>query len=393
MSASIEIAVSSHSLPDQIVYESENPFVSGKVKANGVAQNYFSTLGIYLRDRFYLPMRKGPIESFFQQSNIHAENVTKMLKGENQDFDPTFPHLPELSKHYDTRDIPIMIKSGENSLVSTVRIIESKKETNGHKLRLVLFSYYENQQMSGAELSPWNPKTADELSAAPLEVLKALQTHTKVDSMMCFSLGAMALDGLKHLALKDADLIPKTLILNRPLASIWKVASVLFPWMKWGLYSLASLYGLNADPEREVVSFHQRVRQPDRRVVAFSVTRDRYFSGAGALDPNFHSQIADANTRVDHGKFFVPLLAEVAQHGHRLDHVINNEGSETDTTNFLNMRPNESVPQALNREVFRTGDDHTCLIVGGNKDNLDSITYLQALPIIEAHYKDTKGTN
>jgi len=311
MSVEVDAKISSiPCLPDEIAFNSDNPFITGKNKTDGYAQYYFPSLGIFLRNRFYLPSFVTPLESFYQHCITHAHNVTEMLRGNNPNFDPTFQHLPVLSEHYSVKDIPITITTGENAFIANVRVIESKEGEPGKKLRLVLFAFNENQQKKETHISPWNPKTTDELSAAPLEVLKALQGHIQVDSMMCFSLGAMTLDGLKHIDPKDADHIPKTLILNRSLTSIWKVASVLFPYFYWVLHGLTYVYGLDADPEKEVLSFFQRANQHDspsmekRHVVVFEATRDRYFSGPGALDATFSSQISATGSRVDHGKFF-----------------------------------------------------------------------------------------
>ncbi len=376
-------------VPDRIDYQSNNPLVAGETEANGIAQRFFPSVGTLLRDRFYLPNFIQPIEDFFEHCNTHAVNVTNMLKGTNTDFDPTFSKLPFLSKHYDVRDIPITLKSGDRSLVTTVRVIESKPGEVGKKLRLVLFSYYNNQWVEGNKISGWDPKTTDELSAVPLEVLRALQAHVTIDSMMCFSLGAIALDGLKNVDAKDSDIIPKTLILNRPLTSIWKVASQLFPKLRHALYQLVKLYELDSNPEEELLAFFQRVSKEnpnalaDRHVVLFEATRDRYFSGPGAL--TLVDEIRKI-VKTSHGKFFIPLLAELAHHAHRIDHILNNPNSETDVSAFIDMDPNESISQALNRHIFMKEESHTCLIIGGNRDSLDSIIYLQALPILEAHY-------
>ncbi|MCB1116801.1 MAG: hypothetical protein KDK71_10065, partial [Chlamydiia bacterium] len=369
-----------------------SPFVSGDAKTYGYAQSFFPWLGTFLRNKFYLPCFVQPIESFFQHCDTHAKNITRMLKGECSDCDPTFPHLPELKNHYVVKDIPITVTHNNHSIASTVRVIETKPEFQGNPLRLILFSFNDNRQTFGDAIGPWNPKTADEVSILPIEILRALQTHTSIDSLMCFSLGGITLNGLKHITPEDSAFIPKTVILNRSLRSTWKVASVLFPWMKWPLHFLTYLYGLDANPEQEILSFYQRLhtQSPDsmkeRTVVEFSATRDRYFSAPGDYDETFHQTLKDTQTTVHHGKFFIPLVAEIAHHAMRADHLLNNPDSETDTTHFFTMSPNESVPQTLVREIFNRGKTHTSLFVGGNRDSLDSLTYLHALPVLEAHY-------
>lgn len=256
-------------------------------------------------------------------------------------------------------------------------------------VRLVLFSYYGNHVVSDGQIAPWDPKTMDEISAVPLEVVRALGQHGEVDSMLCFSMGAFALDGLRHISPEKADLIPKTLILNRGLTSIWKVTSHLHPYLRWLYYPLAYLSSFDANPEGQTVSFFERLANHangvgDRRVVAFEMVKDSYFSGEASLDSDFASRLADLGVRVDYGRFSMPLMAEEVHHSCRIDWVLNTEDGGGDTSSFLNIRPNESVARALAREVITEGDSHTCLVVGGRLDTLGTLTYGNALPILEA---------
>lgn len=374
------------SLPDQISCPTDNPFLLREAKTEGIAQTLFSNLATYLRDAFYLPNLL-PRASHFEYCDNHAANVSRMLKGKASEFDPTFPTLPLLSDYYTVREIPVAI----GPFVTTARVIESKPEKFEKQIRLVLFTFYDNQVVREGALSAWDPKTTDEISAAPLELLRALQQYTAVDSMVCFSLGGMTLDGLKNLPPENLHLIPKTLILNRILPSIWKVASQLYPVLKWCLHPIVQLFGLDANPEGEVLAFLERASESARkqRMVIFEASRDHYFSGPNGLDSDFAARLKAANVQVDYGKFFVPLMAELAHHSCRLDWILNNPDSETDATDFLKMRDHESVAQALVRDVFATEDSksHTCLIIGGNRDNIDSVTYLQAIPILEAFLK------
>ncbi|MCB1080619.1 MAG: hypothetical protein KDK69_02245, partial [Chlamydiia bacterium] len=139
------------------------------------------------------------------------------------------------------------------------RVIESQQDSSGKKLRLILFSFYDHVDEKGDR---WNPHTTDELSCAPLEVLRAFQQEITVHSMMTFSLGNFLLDGLKNIGHEDVAMIPQTLILNRGLSSIWKVASQLYSFpISYLLYQAVYSLGLDANPERELVDFLRGLRR------------------------------------------------------------------------------------------------------------------------------------
>ena len=195
----------------------------------------------------------------------------------------------------------------------------------------------------------------------------------------------------------NQQIMPKTLIFNRGLTSIQKASNQLYPFpISFLLYQSVYFLGLDANPERELTHFFQRLQShgsslENRKVVIIEARNDRYFSGAGKLDPSFYSTLSQTGVDIKNGTFFVPIVAEAAHHALRLDWILNNHEAGSVTANFLPMRTNESLAEGLVNGIFRENSDdkfHTCFIFGGNKDSLDSITYMQAAPLLSAFIKD-----
>ena len=202
------------------------------------------------------------------------------------------------------------------------------------------------------------------------------------------------MDGFKYIVQEEVDSIPKTIILNRSISSIGKVAAQLYSFpISYLLYQAIYALGLDANPEHELLNFFQRIEQnhpqsmEGRKVVIIEARNDRYFSGNGALDPSLCDNLVNTGAEVYQGSFFIPLVAEAAHHALRLDWLLNNEDSGTVSTQFLHTEKNESVSSSLVRNLMsEVSEDgyHTCFIVGGNRDSLDSITFLQAAPLLSA---------
>ena len=378
-----------YAIPDQL--ETQGDYLEEATKASTFSSQYFRDMAEFLRDRFYLPLNVKPLDSFFVNSGAYASQFVEMLRGNNPHLDPTFPNLPQMIDYFIVRDIPVKVKLETGAYIFQTRVIESKEEVEGKKLRFILFSFYDHQDEEG---NPWNPLTTDELSSAPLEVLKAFGQKVKVHSMMTFSLGSFILDGLKNIAEEDTDLIPKTLILNRGLASIWKVATKLFSFpVSYLLYQAVYLLGLDANPELEILRFFAQMQSQNpqsmegRKVVVLEAKNDRYFSGNGALDPNFRENLTTTGVEAYQASFFIPMVAEHAHHALRMDLLINNKDSGTVSADFLPAKENESLPLTLIQNLMSETDEknhHTIFITGGNKDTLDSVSYLQVAPLMSA---------
>ncbi len=203
------------------------------------------------------------------------------------------------------------------------------------------------------DLSPWDPLSTDELSAAILDILKAYQTQIPIDSMMCFSIGALAFDGLKQVAPEDFHFIPKNLIFNRGLTSIEKVSNRLFSFpVSSILYQLAHFFNLDSNPENELLQFLNRTQQDvpsleKRKIVIIEAKHDQYFSGDAGFNPDFSKQIALKGFPTFEGTFFVLIFHPAAHHAIRLDLMINNHNSGTITEKFLPISTNESVASSI----------------------------------------------
>src|SRR5262249_31782670 len=152
------------------------------------------------------------------------------------------------------RDIDVQIE-GPIVRIFTVRLFESRMPIEGKKLRVILFSFNGNAERDGdvhSHQRTWNPLRIEEISRSPLDVLQALRaSEIRIDSLVTTSLGNIALDGLKYFPskLSAPDILPPTLIINRGLTSVKKVANQLYPFpLNYILYGAARLCGWNANP-------------------------------------------------------------------------------------------------------------------------------------------------
>lgn len=108
------------------------------------------------------------------------------------------------------------------------------------------------------------------------------------------------MDGLKNLKEEEGHrILPKTFIIDRGLASIEKVSKMLFSYpISKMLYNAAWLTHLDANPEQELCHFFERLSKAnpsylqDRKVLMIEMEYDRYFSGPGGFDPEYHTQLS-----------------------------------------------------------------------------------------------------
>lgn len=354
-------------LPDKIFFQSSQ--IDDCRKESSYKNGYCSSWGQSLRDNYYLPLRKEPVDPFLAESGAYASEVTQMLKGETSHLDPTFFYLPQVIKNFTVKDIPVVIENSDHSYTFNIRVLENPK------LRLVLFSFYDN--------GDWDPTSSDEIGLVPLEIMRALQQYIPIDSMMCCSIGGITFEALKY---ASDDFLPRTIIWNRALTSTWKAGLSQFSSpLNYFLYWATSYFKLHADPEKSLADFCQWADH--KRVVVIQATNDFYFSGDSALGPSFFERMRGANVELYEGKFLIPLLNPRAHHDCRLDMIINNHDFGTSTEHFLPMGKYESLPDCLVRNLFMPENGHTCFIIGGNRHSMDSILYLQALPLLSSYCK------
>ena len=363
-------------LQDRITIES--PFIDTCRALQSYQNSYFSSLGEFLRDKYFIPLNQmSPAPAYLKDSEQHAIRVMEMLKSKQGPYDPTFSNFAQIASEFTVRDIPIEIQSTEKTYRFRTRVLESVKD---QKFRIILFSFNQNQEQEDDKWVPWNPTSCAEIGASSIEVLKALKQHIEVDSMMCVSLGGITFDALQYL---EEDCLPKNLIWNRGLTSTWKAGQSLGSYpLNCFLYYATRYYGLYANPEDMLLNYCEKVEQ--KRLVVIEAKEDHYFSGDAGLSPEFFEGIHQTGVELYNAKFQVPLLHPRAHHACRLDWIIHHDaGSEID--NFFQMLPCETLSDCIARHLFMSDEKgHTCLIIGGSLDTLNSMVYLHALPLLSS---------
>jgi len=382
------------------LYECLEGAFAEAVACGGYAKGYFSSLGEYLRDRFYFPLKGKSFNLFIQNSKAYAEAFVKKLQGKNPHPERVFPRFEEIREKFDIKDVPITIRVGDRIFHFTTRIVESKDQFFDRKLRFVLFSFYDHMERKGEKLGNWDPKSTDELSGAVLEVLKQVQTKFQVDSLMTFSIGNIVLDGLKNLELQEGKkILPKNIIVNRGLTSIEKVSNMLFDYpISRLLYYGACLLQLNADPEQELLNFFERLSQDHpsslegRSVRIIEMSHDCYFAGLSGFGKEYHKKLSQTGVESYRGTFFVPGFDEKAHHSLPM-HLIPTGGPGAHNEHFPQCEEGETLADHLMRtSLFSAkGGEHTLFMAGGNLDNLDSITCLQVAPFLSSFVRLSKS--
>ncbi|MCH9633267.1 MAG: hypothetical protein S4CHLAM6_16200 [Chlamydiae bacterium] len=355
-------------------------------------------LGGFLRDQFYLPNNKMDMtkaheiqeikneHEFLIKTGQYLSHFTDMFKGEIEGVDNTFSEFGQFKKLFKVTDTPIRIQSNDITYHFTVRIVESKDfKNNPNGMRFILFSFYGHQQEKDSQVTQWDPKSLEAVGLAPVEILKTLKhNNIDVDSLFCFSLGALTLDAVHHL---DEDVLPDTVIIDRGLTSINKVSSSILFWpLNRLIYNLAWGYGLDANPEKHFPNYLEKLSEKakNKKVVVIESKVDSYFSGDRSYDEDYFKRIEKTGASVFHGQFLAPIIHPRAQHALRRDHLINNPNSGATLNNFIDSHDHESLADSLSK-LFKSKDKpHTCFMVGGNKDSLDTILYMLA-PVLNSH--------
>ena len=207
-----------------------------------------------------------------------------------------------------------------------------------------------------------------------------------------FSIGSVAFEGLKFLK-SDTTIVPQTIILDRGMASTYKVAKRLYFFPFWFiLYAAAYFSNWNANPEAACLA--QAPYWAGKSVIHIEATKDYYFSEEGAYDASFCSNLRDYGIKTHSGKFYAPGFTERNQHSLPRGLLYNNPDSGSSIESFLPMNPCESVSEALMREIYlhpgyTSSSYHQSLIVGGNAENLD-LVLLRSYPLLESFLNHQK---
>lgn len=235
-------------------------------------------------------------------------------------------------------------------LKAYIQINKVRKDNDG--LNILQLSLHDHKVKREGEKawSTWESGSAEETSRTFLAFLKHLRDERSicVDSLICHSLGSVILDAVNS---QDAPL-PKVLILDRALASVWKVGYKLYnPVVAYLLYAGAYIAGWGADPEKKLIQFFYQAKQQttlsDRKVVVIEVKSDWYFSGAGAFSEDFTEQLSKTGVKT-HRKCFDPSAIEYharAHHALSLSKLKN--GGELDPSETLPLQPRESASLGL----------------------------------------------
>ncbi len=346
-------------------------------------------LGDTLRDVFYLPYSKLKLDAEIFNPNIKSDrdvlvatgkyfsHFKDMFTGEVSQADPTFSQFDKFKDHFNVFDTTIKIKSDDAEYHFQIRVVESKDfdgDSNG--VRFILFSFYDHKQVKNGCKKDWDPKSLEAIGLAPVEILQALKENdTHIDSLVCFSLGALTLDAVK--AVKE-DVLPETIIIDRGLTSIKKVSSAVLSWpLHKIIYNLAWCYGLDADPETHFPQHLKALQEKaqNKKIVVIESTVDSYFSGNRGYSPSYIETLKKTGATVYHGKFFIPMMIQRAQHAWRRDHMLNNQLASAQTNDFIESPVNGTLADSLS-ELFTSKEGaHTSFLVGGNKDSLNSLLY------------------
>jgi hypothetical protein len=383
--ASFVRAVSSNvkTLPNQIEFIDRTPVEQKVGWCWSLVLYPLRVIGIALRDAFYLPLYSPKTrEANKRQLGLAVEYANKVK-------DTALPlhstkKINAIREHFIIRDVSVSIIQGNTKRTFCVRLFESKAAILGKKIQFILFSFYDNKETTRGHIDRrWEPLTMKELSKAPLDVLKALKdSGVEVNAMLTQSLGTVAYEGLRHLSKHDDEAIPKTLIINRGLPSIWKAARQLLPFpISWILYGAAKISSWDADPERRLMDFLRKTSQCSdgtrREVVIIEAIEDYFYAGPGAFNPNFHRDIGELGLQVFRGKFFPGTVHPRAHHAISLSKLTNNSVSEIlADEDVLRLEKEQKVSAALARKIFAEKvDRYTCFYVGGNGATLDVGTY------------------
>jgi hypothetical protein len=390
MAISLKTSSQKTALPDSLFYQTEVKPVEQKAHwCWDLLQAPLQSIGVLLRNTFYLPWYAKKVDPAFELNQTLAQKVSSALKRsdvlclENQSV---------VKQCFSVRDVPVQLE-GATSQIFMVRVFESKMPIEQKKLRLILFSFNGNSEGQGG-MQKWNPLTIRALSESPILVLKALEASgVRVDSLMTTSLGNVTLDGLQYLTSKEEKkILPPTLIINRGLTSVWKVARQYpFP-INYLLYGAAKLSGWDADPERELLNFLIGEQGfPKRKIVLIEALKDFYFSGEGRFDLDMDQKITKLGHKVFRAGFYPFPFHARAHHALSLDHLVRNvETKMLEDSIPLNLAENETMTSAIVRTIFLSGDEawHTCFYVCGNDATLDIGTAREALPLLSAFIEE-----
>ncbi len=354
---------------------------------------FLQMIGLTLRNNFYLPLMKQSVDQESATNQKLAGQVTAVLSNPGVSCSKK---LETIRRCFSMRDIDVRLE-GSVVRIFTVRLFESNMPIAGKKLRVILFCFNGNRELT-AEGHPrlWDPLRIDEVSTSPLSVLRAFQASgLRVDSVITNSLGNLIFDGLKYLppGVNAAEIMPQTLVINRGFTSVKKVGDRLFPFpLNCVLYNAAKLTGWDADAEEGLLNFCNRISEEagptSHQVVIIKALEDYYFSGKGALDSDTPKKIDRLGFPTFFAEFWPYPFHSRSHHAITLNHLKNNSetGVHINTDEHFRLDEGEKMSTAIARNIFFRGEAqwHTSYCTGGSDATLDIGTVREVMPLLSA---------
>jgi len=231
---------------------------------------------------------------------------------------------------------------------------ETDRKTN---LRFIQVSLFESQEEKNGKFETWKAANFEEIGKVIFSFLEGLKNKKiSVDSMICHSMGGAVLENLKSI---DCSKVPKTLILDRILPSIWKVGRQLMnPILCCIVYFFAYCSGWNGNPEQSLVSFFENIKNKspalslsDRNVVIIEAEHDFFFSNHGAFDKDLAKRLNKLGVNAFQ-KSFTPNHLRIhfrAHHACPIDHLVNTGPIQTGK---FSMGFRQDVASAIVNNIF-----------------------------------------
>jgi hypothetical protein len=227
-------------------------------------------------------------------------------------------------------------------------------------LRFIQISPFDITEQQGDNVEPWKPTLFKDIGKTLFSLLDALKDKGyPIDSMICHSMGSALLEGIED---RDPASIPKTLILDRALPSVWKVGrQLLNPITFYILIFLAYCSGWTGNPEGSITAFFNKMRnqsQPvhsltDRQVIMIEAGNDFYFSGKGAFSPSFAQTLRDIGVKAFQHPFSTnPLRLHTRAHHACPIHYLYNTSAEMISQGGFMVRSNQDVASAIVQNIF-----------------------------------------
>ncbi len=224
-------------------------------------------------------------------------------------------------------------------------------------LSITQFSLYGHsvKEQGSSEWKSWKPSGTKEIGAVFFHFLKTMNIP---DSMICHSLGSVIFEALGEV---DPERLPKTIVLDRAMPSVWKVGEKLYGTIAaYMLFGAAYTAGWSADPEKQLVNLFKRMSSrashdlKERKIAVIEVSDDYYFSGPGAFSSNFTQQLERGGMQTFRHCFEPNQVTFHSRSHHALPLGMVTNGPKAIDNPVLPMDPYQSVSDAIIRHLFRT---------------------------------------